>query len=87
MIMDIQNAIGVVALLIALAALLYQVLKIRQGLAPPTSLINESLHDLALACLGLALLLRATPARSALVACFVLLLAAYLTRRYLLRIG
>ena len=85
--MDIQNAIGVVALLISLAALLYQVLKVRQGLAPAASLINESLHDLALASLGLALLLRGTPAKSVLVACFVLLLAIYLTRRYLLRTG
>jgi len=86
-IMDIQNAIGVVALLIALVALLYQFLKVRQGLAPAASLVSESLHDVALACLGLALLLRGTPARNVLVACFVLLLVAYLARRYLLRTG
>lgn len=85
--MDLQNAVGVVALLIALAALLYQLLKVRQGMAPAASLINESLHDAGLICLGLALLLRGTAARDVLMACFVLLLAAYLTRRYLLRTG
>jgi len=85
--MDLKNALGVVLVLVAMAALLYQVLKAGRGLVRVAGLINESLHDLALAALGLAMLLRKTPAGDGLVACFVLLLATYLTRRYLLRTG
>lgn len=83
--MDIQNGVAVAVLLIGLAALLYQVIKVNEGLAPAASLIDESLHDLALVCLGLALPLRQTAARDALVACFTLLLAVYLAKRHLPR--
>jgi len=85
--MDLKNALGVVLVLLATAALLFQVVKVGRGLAPVATLINETLHDFALAALGLAMLLRGTPAGDGLAVCSVLLLAAYLTRRYLLRTG
>ena len=73
--------------MIALAALLYRLLKVRLGVVPAAGRATESLHDIALACFGLALLLRGTPASNLLVACCVLQLVAYLARHYLRRAG
>lgn len=80
--MDIQNAVGAVTVMVALAALFYRLLKARLGAAPAASRMTECLHDIALACFGLALLLRGTPASDLLMACCVLQLIAYLARRY-----